>query len=240
VTVVRRRLRIGLLCSTFLLLLPSLALAAARTLPASTATYLLGPKMIRAEVALQSADGALHDYRVDRGKLLKRYVGGQLSLLERDSTRATIKVASSARVLLNGKPSNLRNLRAGMQVALPRDGNIPSDIVYASTRGVPQIPPATVQYLLGNRMLRAEVAFKTPDNVLHDYLLDRGRIRQVGAYSVTLREADGTTAPFNVSAAARVKLNGKTASFAQLRKGMRATVMRDGDKPVDQVWATGK
>jgi hypothetical protein len=38
----------------------------------------------------------------------------------------------------------------------------------------------------------------------------------------------------------RVKLNGKTASFVQLRRGMTATVMRDGEKPADQVWATGK
>ena len=127
-----------------------------------------------------------------------------------------------------------------MQVAVPRDGSVPSDIVYAGTKAAPAIPAASAGYFLGNRMLRAEIALKTADGVLHDYLLDRGRIRQVAPYSLTLREADGTMVPLGVSATVRVKLNGKTASFAQLRKGMTATVMRDGDKPADQVWATGK
>jgi hypothetical protein len=37
-----------------------------------------------------------------------------------------------------------------------------------------------------------------------------------------------------------VKLNGKNASFLQLRKGMMATTIRDGDKPAEQIFATGK
>jgi hypothetical protein len=240
VNVSARKLRILLLCGTLMLLLTPLALAAVRAVPASTASYLVGARMIRAELAVKSADGALHDFRIDRGKLTKRYAAGQVVLVERDSTKASIKVASSARVLLNGKLVNLRSLRAGMQVAVPRDGDLPSDIVYAAAKTAPAIPAATTQYLLGSRLLRAEIALLTPDAVLHDYLLDRGRIRQVGPYSLTVRETDGTNVPVSVSASARVKLNGKTASFAQLRKGMTATVMRDGSKPVDQIWATGR
>jgi hypothetical protein len=239
VTVGARRLRILLLWGTLLLLGAPVALATVRTLPATTATYLLGPKMIRAEVGVETDSGLL-DFRVDRGKLVKRYSGGQLVLVERDSSKVTLKVAPSAHVLLNAKLVGLRSLRTGMQVAVSRTGSNPSDIVYASSKSAPQIPPATVQYVLGNRMLRAEVFLQTPDGALHDYLLDRGRIRQTGPYSLTLREADGTIAPFSASATARVKLNGKAASFAQLRKGMTATVMRDGNKPVDQIWATGR
>jgi hypothetical protein len=238
--VTRRTLRIGLLACSFVLVVPALALAVARAVPASTAGYLLGAKMLRAEVALKSADGKLHDFRIDRGKLAKRYGGGQLTLVERDGSKSAVKVASSAHVLLNGKVANLRNLRAGMQVAVPRDGDLPGDAVYAGTKSAPAIPKATVQYLLGIRMLRAEIALQTPDTTIHDYLLDRGRIRQVAPYSLTLREADGSIVAFNVSATVKVKLNGKTASFAQLRRGMMATVMRDGDKPADQVWATTK
>ena len=197
--------------------------------------------MIRAEIGLKTGDGTVHDYRIDRGRLTKRYGAGGVVVLERDSTAKTrLPVSSSARVLLNGKLVGVRALRAGMQVAVPRDGNLPADVVYAAAKNAPAIPRASVQYWLGNRMFKAEVASKTPDGVLHDYLLDRGRVRQVGPYSLTLRELDGTTATFTVSAAVRVKLNGKTASFAQLRKGMTAVVLRDGDKPADQVWATGK
>jgi hypothetical protein len=234
-----RTLRIALLAYGFALLAPAFAPALERAVPSTTAGYLLGAKMIRAEVALK-ADGKLHDYRIDRGKLLKRYAGRQLVLLERDATKSAIKVSASARVLLNGKFVALRSLRAGMQVAVPRDGDLAADVVYAGTKAAPPIPRATVQYLLGNRMLRAEIALRMPDTVLHDYLLDRGRIRQVAPYSLTLREADATVVTFSVAASVRVKLNGKTASFAQLRKGMTATVMRDGDKPPDQIWATVK
>lgn len=220
-------------------MLPVLAFAVGRTLPLDTAASLLGPRMIRAEIGLKAGDGVVHDYRIDRGRLTRRFGGGQVILVERDSPAKTpIRVAASARVLLNGRLVGVRALRAGMQVAVPRDGDAPADIVYAGTKSAPAIPRASVQYWLGTRMFKAEIALKGADGVLHDYLLDRGRIRQVAPYSLTLRELDGTTASFSISATARVKLNGKTASFAQLRKGMTATVMRDGDKPADQIWAT--
>jgi hypothetical protein len=37
-----------------------------------------------------------------------------------------------------------------------------------------------------------------------------------------------------------VKLNGQTASYSQLKRGMSAMLIRDGDKPADQIFATGK
>jgi hypothetical protein len=226
------------LSCTLALALPALTFA----LPKSTGAYLLGGKMIRSEIALKSADGVLHDFRIDRGRLLKRYAANALILAERDGTKATMRISSSARVILNGKPSNLRALRPRMQVAVPRDRDLPADIVYASSAnaGTPKIPDATVLYLLGNRMMRAEIALKSADGVLHDYLLDRGRIKQASPYVLILRESDGTMVTINVSPAARVKLNGKIGSSAQLRKGMMATTMRDGDKPADQIWATRK
>jgi hypothetical protein len=231
------RLPIGLLACACALALPALTLA----LPRSTSTYLLGAKMIRAEIALKSADGINHDFRIDRGRLKKRYGGGSLTLVERDGTKVTLKVAATARVLLNGKPATVRALRPGMQVAVPRDGDSPAAAVYAgSGKAAPTIPYATVAYLLGDRMMRAEIGLRSSDGVVHDYLLDHGKVRQVGAYSLTLREADGTMVTIGVAATARVKLNGRIASFAQLRKGMTATTMRDGDKLADQIWATGK
>ena len=236
-----RRTRIATLSCALVLAVPALAFARGAVLPRATATYLLGGRMIRAEIGLKSADAALHDFRVDRGRLTKRYTGGALTLAERDGTKVTIRVASSARVVLNGKAASPRALRAGMQVAVSRDNDLPADTVYATgARSTPTIPYMTLSYLLGGRMLRAEIALKSPDNVLHDFLLDHGRIKQVNGTTLVVREADGTVVPVSVSPFARVKLNGKNASYAQLRKGMMATTMHDGDKPSDQVWATGK
>jgi len=232
---------VALLACALLLALPALALARGTVVPRSTAMYLLGGRMIRAEIASKTADGVLHDYRIDRGRLTKRYTGGALTLAERDGTKTTIKVASSAMVLLNGKSSSLRALRAGMQVAVPRDGDLPSQTVWATgPKGVPTIPYASVSALLGPRMFRTEVALKSADNVLHDFLLDHGRLKQVNGANLIIREADGTVVTVSTSTFARVKVNGKAASYAQLRKGMMATTMRDGDKPADQIWATGK
>ena len=223
------------------LALPALALARGAALPRATATYLLGGKMIRAEIGLKSADRVVHDFRIDRGRLTRRYARGTVTLLERDGTKVTIAVSSSARVLLNGKPVSVRTLRGGMQVAVPRDGDSAADIVYATgPKSTASLPWSSVSYWLGNRMMRAEIALKSADGVLHDYLLDRGRIRQATATTLSLREADGTMVTIAVSSFARVKLNGKPAAFAQLRKGMIATTMRDGDKPADQIWATRK
>jgi hypothetical protein len=229
------------LSCALLLALPALALARVVAVPKATSTYLLGGRMIRAEIGLKTADGALHDYRVDRGRLTKRYAAGALTLAERDGTKTAIKVASSARVILSGRESNLRALRAGMQVAIARDGDLPADTVYATgAKGTPTIPYTNVSFLLGPRMLRAEIALKTPDNVIHDFLLDHGRIRQVNGANVILREADGTVVTVSTTPFVRVKLNGKSASYAQLRRGMMATTMHDGSKPADQIWATGK
>jgi hypothetical protein len=238
---VTRRTGIAVLACALLLALPTLSFARAVAVPKATSTYLLGGRMIRAEIGLKTPDGGLHDYRVDRGRLTKRYAAGALTLVERDGAKTAIKVASSARVTSNGKDSSLRALRAGMQVAVLHDGDLPADTVYATgAKGTPTIPYASVSFLLGPRMLRAEIALKTPDNAVHDFLLDRGRIRQVNGANIILREADATIVTVSTSPFARVKLNGKPASYAQLRKGMMATTMHDGSKPTDQIWATGK
>jgi hypothetical protein len=232
---------VTLLACALLLALPALALARVAVIPRATATYLLGSRMIRAEIALKKQDGTLHDYRVDRGRLTKRYSAGSLTLAERDGTKTTIKVASNAAVTLNGKAATVRALRAGTQVAVSRDNDLPADTVYATgPRGTPTIPYATVSTLLGGRMFRTEIALKSPDNVLHDFLLDHGRLKQVNGANLIIREADGTVVTVSTSTFARVKVNGKPASYAQLRKGMMATTMRDGDKPAEQIWATGK
>jgi hypothetical protein len=234
----RQGLKIAVLACAVVLAAPALG---AGVLPAATSANLIGPKMVRAEILVIKGDGSTQDWRLDRGKLVKRYAAGSLILLERDGTKTTIKVAASARVTLNGnaKPVNVRRLRAGMQIALAHVGDLSADRAYAATTGkpAPKWPASTVPQLLGNKLLRGEIFLQ--DTAQHDYRLDRGRIKQVGLTNLVLHEGDGTDVTIEVSPTAHVKLNGKNASFLQLRKGMMATTIHDGDKPAEQIFATG-
>jgi hypothetical protein len=234
--VAKRGLIVALLASTAVLAAPALA---GQLLPKSVSSYLLGPKLIRGELYVQ-AGAVQHDYQLDRGRLQKRYANGQLTIIKQAGP-ISVKVAPLARVLLNGKPVGVRTLRARMQVAVLHDKELPAQLVWASTKSPPNLPIPVTNLLLGSQLVRGEIAVASGDPTApHDYLLDHGRIRQVGASTVTLRERDGTVVTINVSPTARIKLNGKNASFLQLQKGMMALTIHDGDKPADQVFATGR
>jgi hypothetical protein len=234
----RRGPKLVVLAVAALALVPG-AFAVGGGLPRGVSTYLLGPKLVRAEIAVKGGQPA-RGFWVDRGKLLKRYGAGSLNLLERNGTAVTVPVSASARVTLNGRVVTVRALRAGMQVAVVHEDNVPAAAVYASPAraAAPKLPLGVTAALLGNKLIRGEIAVK--DTVLHDYRLDRGRITQVGVTTLTIHEADGTDVTVDVSPTARVKVNGQNAIFVQLRRGMMAVTMHDGDKPADQVYATGK
>lgn len=229
----KRGLIVALLACTAALAAPALA---GRLLPKSVSSYLLGPKLIRAELYVQ-AGAVQHDYQLDRGRLQKRYSGGQLTIVKQAGPIA-VKVAPFAHVLLNGKLSSVRALRARMQVAVLHDKELPAQLVWASTKSPPALPMPMTNLLLGSQMVRGEIAVASSDPTPHDFLIDHGRIRQVGASTLTLRERDGTVVTINISLTARIKLNGQNASYLDLRKGMMATTIHDGDKPADQVFAT--
>jgi hypothetical protein len=234
--VAKRGLIVALLACTAVLAAPALA---GQLLPKSVSSYLLGPKLIRGELYVQ-AGAVQHDYQLDRGRLQKRYANGQLTIIKQAGP-ISVKVAPLARVLLNGKPVGVRTLRARMQVAVLHDKELPAQLVWASTKSPPNLPIPVTNLLLGSQLVRGEIAVASSDPTApHDYLLDHGRIRQVGVSTVTLRERDGTVVTINVSPTARIKLNGKNASFLQLQKGMMALTIHDGDKPADQVFATGR
>jgi hypothetical protein len=212
---------------------------AGRLLPVSVSSYLLGPKLIRAELYVQ-AGAVQHDYQLDRGRLQKRYAKGQLTIVKQTGP-VTVKVGPFARVLVNGKLSTVRALRPKMQVAVLHDKELPAQQVWASTKSPPALPVPVTNLLLGTQMVRGEIGVASGDPTApHDYLLDHGRIRQVGALTLTLKERDGTVVTINISPTARIKLNGQNASFLDLRKGMMALTIHDGDKPADQVFATGR
>jgi hypothetical protein len=235
----RRGLLLALLTAAALALVPTAFAVGGSALPRAVSSYLLGPKLIRAEIAVKGGQ-SVRGFWVDRGKLLKRYSAGSLSLLERSGATVTVPVSASARVTLNGRLVTVRALRAGMQIAVAHQDTAAATAVYASSAraAAPKLPVSLSTTLLGTRLIRGEIAVK--DTAVHDYRLDRGRITQVGVTTLTIHEADGTDVTVNVSPTARVKVNGQNAIFVQLRRGMMAITMHDGDKPADQIYATGK
>ncbi len=101
------------------------------------------------------------------------------------------------------------------------------------------LPGGLGAYFFGPKLVRGEVLIKDATG-LHDYRFDRGTIKAKAPGSLTLRERDGTVATIAVASDATVLINGRFASFQQLRRGLVATVIRDGDRPASEVRATGR
>ena len=99
------------------------------------------------------------------------------------------------------------------------------------------LPRNLASYLLGPNMVRAEVVLKE-GNVLHDYRLDRGRIRSVSGASLMLAEADGTVVTIPVAPNAEVSLNGARVPLSALRRRMTALVIRNGEGPAIDIRAS--
>ena len=67
----------------------------------------------------------------------------------------------------------------------------------------------------------------------HTLTLDRGKITQVNAAQLTLREPDGTVTVIPLTPQAIVRIRGLDSSIFALRRGMSATTMRiDGGSAV--------
>lgn len=194
--------------------------------------YLYGQDLIRAH-AIVKASGLLHDYRVDRGRI-KTISGSTVTLKERDNTSVNIPVASTAKIQVNGRQAGPAGLRIGMSAIVVRDGDNAADTVQASGGYLPTSWLANTYF--GPAMVRLEAVVKSSAG-LHDYRLDRGRIKAITAGMLTLRARDDLVVPIPVSPTARIKINGRLALFAGLRRGMNATTVRDFDEPADTVLA---
>jgi hypothetical protein len=90
--------------------------------------------------------------------------------------------------------------------------------------------------LFGPGLIRAEAIVKDSAGV-HDYRIDRGRVRAVlrPAQALVLREADGTIATIPVAPDARIELGNRVVTFAAVRRGMQATTLREGGGPATRV-----
>lgn len=114
-----------------LLLVNAVLLAApvGYALPGPLGSYLLGPKLVRADVLVKDG-GALHLYRVDRG-FIRSKANGSLVLRERDGSLVTIAVAPNAVITVRGQPAAYSALRKGMVATVIRDGDAPATEVRA-------------------------------------------------------------------------------------------------------------
>jgi hypothetical protein len=74
--------------------------------------------------------------------------------------------------------------------------------------------------------------------VLHLYRVDRGVIRSKANGTLALRERDGSLVEIAVAPDASITIGGRPTVYANLRRGMAATVIRDGDAPANEVRAS--
>ena len=112
--------------AVLLLVQPGLAL------PGSLAAYLLGPKMVKAEVIIKEGK-TTYDYRIDQGKI-RAVSSTSVTLYERTGELVTVPVSPGARVTVGGKAVLLTALKKGMRVQTVRNGSAPADTVQAFRR----------------------------------------------------------------------------------------------------------
>jgi hypothetical protein len=98
------------------------------------------------------------------------------------------------------------------------------------------LPGPLANYFFGPKLVRADVLVKD-GGALHVYRVDRGKIRNKADGTLVLRELDNTLVSIPISPSAAITIGGRPASFAQLRRGMVATVIREGDAPAIEVRA---
>jgi hypothetical protein len=108
---------------------------------------------------------------------------------------------------------------------------------FALVQGGAAGPSSLGGFFFGPKLVRAEV-ITNEGGTIHDYRVDRGRIRAVTPSSLTLFERDGTLVTVPVAATADVRLDGVTVPLTRLRRGFVATTGRDGSAPGSIVIAT--
>jgi hypothetical protein len=94
--------------------------------------------------------------------------------------------------------------------------------------GVFARPAAVIaDFVFGPKVVRAEVVVFDSSG-LHDYRVDRGRIRAISGRSLTIFERDGTTATVAVAHDARIQgAGGRSIPFERLRPGWLAETVAE-------------
>jgi hypothetical protein len=86
-----------------------------------------GPRMIRAEVILQSPGGS-QDWRIDRG-VITAVSGTSVTIREGDGTTQTVAVNPTARVQGPARFASPSRLHPRLRVVLYHQANAPADLV---------------------------------------------------------------------------------------------------------------
>ncbi len=196
--------------------------------PTTSVAYYFGPGMVRAETVLIKGSGQFGDFRIDRGRI-RSITAGSVTIRGRDGLVESIPLAAQTRVRLNGRSGLLGELRPGMEAIVIRDGQRPADTVHAGKQ-----VPSTPSRFFGPQMIRAE-ALLMGGGQIHDYRIDRGRIRAIAPGSITLQARDGLAVSIQVATTARVQLKARTVGVHALRRGMEVTTIRDGSNPADAI-----
>lgn len=92
-------------------------------------------------------------------------------------------------------------------------------------------------FFFGPHLARAEVVLVQKGEV-HDYRIDRGKVKSIRGANLELRELDGTVQVVPVAATAQVTVNGQIAPLSFVTRGMVVTTIRDGESPAQQVQAS--
>lgn len=87
--------------------------------------------MARAEVVIIKG-GAVHDYRLDQGKVIS-VRPGMIELLERDGTRQLIPVAPDVEVSINGRLVAPAAIPLRVSAITIRDGDQPASVIRITT-----------------------------------------------------------------------------------------------------------
>ncbi|MFN2467770.1 MAG: hypothetical protein ABR521_06525 [Gaiellaceae bacterium] len=127
------------------------------------------------------------------------------------------------------KASNLRWALAGAGLALA--------LAVGAVAVAASPPPGKSlgEYFLGPKLARAEVVLVINGQV-HDFRIDRGRIKSFTQAGLELRQLDGTIQLVPVSPDAVIEgPGGRRIGPAQLRRGLVVVTIRDGDAPAERV-----
>ena len=103
-------------------------------LPRAMIDRFFGPRMIRAEVIVESPAGAINDFRLDRGVIVSA-MRGSLVLREQDGTTVTIPVSPRARVTGSGAVADASQLRPPMRVLVVRRANARANLIQVEGTG---------------------------------------------------------------------------------------------------------
>jgi len=88
-----------------------------------------GPRMIRAEVLVQTPSGGTEDYRIDRG-VIRGISPGTITLREKNGDMVTIQLATDATVTgAGGRTRGTGVLRMGLRVTVLRLANAPAETI---------------------------------------------------------------------------------------------------------------